>query len=112
MTAGSHDDQSEFSGDWIFDPANTDKVHRLIWDILTEPDSLDDDIELSDSEAYQDDLDLLDDLLATLALQGTYYISSGHSLALTLSNIGYTDTLQDANSYQELVANLLYNLNF
>ena len=59
MTAGSQDDQSEFSGDWILDPANADKVRRLIWDILTEPDWPDDDIELSDSEAYHDDLELL-----------------------------------------------------
>ena len=59
MTAGSHDDQTEYTGDWILDPANDDKVRRLLWDILTEPDSPDDDIEPSDDEACQDALDLL-----------------------------------------------------
>ncbi|MEW6516317.1 MAG: hypothetical protein AB1439_05360 [candidate division FCPU426 bacterium] len=62
--------------------------------------------------AGKDDLTLVDDLLSTVALYGTYYIRSGHSLGLTLSSIGYGDKLQDANSYQELVANLQYNLNF
>ena len=59
MTAESHDDQNEYSGDWILDPANDAKLRRLLWDILAEPDSPDDDIEPSDSEAYQDVLDLL-----------------------------------------------------
>ena len=59
MSTGSQADQGEYSGEWIDDPANADKVLRLLWDILTEPDWPDDDIELSDSEAYLDDLDLL-----------------------------------------------------
>ncbi len=65
-----------------------------------------------DNLVGKDDLNVVDDALSTVALYGTYYIRSGHSLGLTLSNIGYADNRRDDNSYQELVANLLYNLNF
>lgn len=59
MITGSHNDQNESSEDWILDLASDAKVRRLLWDILTEPDWPDDDIELSDSKACLDDFDLL-----------------------------------------------------
>jgi hypothetical protein len=44
MSTGSQDDQGEYSGDWIDDPANADALRHLLWDILTHPDEMYDSI--------------------------------------------------------------------
>jgi hypothetical protein len=45
MSTGSQDDQGEYSGDWIDDPANADALRCLLWDILTLPDEMYDGID-------------------------------------------------------------------
>lgn len=65
-----------------------------------------------DSLNSKDDLDLVENLLTTFSLTGTYHFTSSMSLGLTLASIGYQDQIIDENGYQEFVVNALYSLVF
>lgn len=71
------------------------------------------DVGLSwESMSGKDDLGVLEDVLSTVALSSTYYLSSSQSLGLTLSSIGYANQLVSTADYAEFVMNLLYSLTF
>jgi hypothetical protein len=59
-----------------------------------------------------DSLDLVENTLTTLSLDGTYHLPGAQSLTLTLSSIGYDDRIVAAQSYGQFVTNLRYALNF
>lgn len=110
-------DESDYSGLTVIQAAGADKqtldysLYSLKGNWKAVPNVF--DLGLSwDNLVGKDDLKLYDNSLSTVALYGTYYFRSGHSLGLTFSSIGYKDNLWDNNSYQELVVNLLYNLSF
>jgi hypothetical protein len=62
--------------------------------------------------AGKDNLNLVENQLNTVSLQGTWYLTTTQNLALKISQAGYQDQITNSNSYTEFITSLHYGINF
>ncbi|NTV53132.1 MAG: hypothetical protein HGA76_09000, partial [Candidatus Firestonebacteria bacterium] len=62
--------------------------------------------------AGKDNLNMVENRLTTVSVQGTWYLTASQNLGLKISNADFQDQLAATNSYTEFITSLHYGINF